>query len=116
VLRLVLWTTSIWGLAILNNHFTLLALGIHLPITASMLILVGLQAGISLPAIPGTIGLFEYICVLALSLFGIDQSLALSYGILLHAIVLVPSTIAGMISFWVLGLSGQRQKFQDGVI
>jgi len=116
LVRLVLWTALIWGLAILNNQFALLALDIHLPLTASLLILFGLQAGISLPAIPGTIGLFEFICVLVLSVFGIDQALALSYGLLLHAIVLVPSTLAGMVSFWALGLSGQRDKFQDGLV
>ena len=115
LLRLIFWTALIWGLAITTNYFTLLALDIHLPLTASMLILFGLQAGISLPAIPGTIGLFEYICVLALSVFGVDQALALSFGLLLHAIVLVPTTLAGMVSFWILGLSGQREKFQDAV-
>ena len=78
-----------------------------------VLVLVGLQAGISLPAIPGTIGLFEYICILALSVFGVDQSLALSFGLLLHAIVLIPTTLAGIASFWVLGLFGQRKKYQD---
>jgi len=76
---------------------------------------VGLQAGISLPAIPGTIGLFEYICILALSFFNIDPSTALSYGLLLHAVVLLPPLLAGMISFWVLGLTRERQKYQDGM-
>ena len=111
MLRLVLWTALVWSTALLINHLVLLALDIHLPLTASLLLLIGLQAGISLPAIPGAIGLFEYICVLALSVFGIDQSVALSYGLLLHALVFVPPILAGMISFWALGLSGQRQNF-----
>jgi uncharacterized protein (TIRG00374 family) len=115
LLRLVLWTGLIWCLAILTNYFTLLALDIHLPIPASMLILFVLQAGISIPSIPGTIGLFEYICVLTLSVYGINQSLALSFGLLLHAIVLIPSTLAGMVSFWSLGLSGQQGRFQDTI-
>jgi uncharacterized protein (TIRG00374 family) len=113
LLRLTFWTAVIWIMAVVTNYFTLLALDIHLPIAASMLILFGLQAGISLPAIPGTIGLFEYICVLALAYFGIDQATALSFGLLLHAIVLAPSMVAGTLSFWILGLSGQREKFQD---
>ena len=115
LLRLIFWTVLIWGFAITTNTLTLLAFDIHLPITASLLVLVGLQAGISLPAIPGTIGLFEFICVLALSVFGVDQTLALSFGLLLHAIVLLPTTLAGMASFWFLGLSGQRHKYQDGI-
>ncbi len=116
MLRLVLWTALIWGTALVINHLVLLAFDIHLPLTASLLLLIGLQAGISLPAIPGAIGLFEYICVLALSVFGIEQSVALSYGLLLHALIFIPSILAGMISFWALGLSGQRQNFRDGIV
>jgi uncharacterized protein (TIRG00374 family) len=111
--RLILWTVLIWALAIATNHLVLLALDIQLPISASILILVGLQAGISLPAIPGTIGLFEYICILALSVYGIDQALAFSYGLLLHTILLIPIILTGTISFWVLGLSDQRKKFRN---
>ncbi len=113
MLRLALWTALVWSTALLINQLVMLALDIHLPLTASLLLLVGLQAGISLPAVPGAIGLFEYICVLALSVFGIDQATALSYGLLLHAIVFIPQILAGMISFWALGLSGQRQNFQS---
>lgn len=39
LVRLVIWTTMIWILAIITNHFVLLALDIYLPIAASMLIL-----------------------------------------------------------------------------
>ena len=114
MLRLVFWTALVWSTALLINHLALLSLDIHLPLTASLLLLVGLQAGISLPAVPGAIGLFEFICVLALSVFGVDQSLALSYGLLLHALIFIPSILGGLISFWALGLSGQRQSYQDG--
>jgi uncharacterized membrane protein YbhN (UPF0104 family) len=63
-----------------------------------------LQAGISIPSIPGKIGIFEYICVLSLVAFKVDPARAFSYGILLHAIVLLPTTILGLIFFWRLGL------------
>jgi uncharacterized protein (TIRG00374 family) len=115
-LKLIAWTIVIWLTAILTNQITLLALGIRLPLTASLLILIGLQAGISLPSVPGRIGIFEYICVLALSLFLIDQTIALGFGFLLHGIVLVPSTLIGLISFWYLGLAKERPKFDRGVV
>jgi uncharacterized membrane protein YbhN (UPF0104 family) len=105
ILKIGLWSALIWGTAILNNHLTLLALDIHLPLTASILILIALQAGISIPSVPGRFGIFEYICVLALSVYGIDQATAFSYGILLHAIVMLPSTIVGLIFIVSSGLS-----------
>jgi uncharacterized protein (TIRG00374 family) len=115
LIRLIFWTVIIWITAVVTNYFVLLSLDIHLPAAAPMLILFGLQAGVSLSAIPATIGLFEYICVLALAVFGIDQATALSFGLLLHAIVLFANISVGTLSFWVLGLSGQRDKFQDAI-
>jgi uncharacterized protein (TIRG00374 family) len=105
LLKLGLWSSIVWGTALLNNHLTLLALNIHLPITASLLILVALQAGISIPSVPGRFGIFEYICVLALGVYGIDQATAFSYGILLHAIVMLPTTVLGLVFFATSGLS-----------
>jgi uncharacterized membrane protein YbhN (UPF0104 family) len=63
-----------------------------------------LMAGISLPSAPGRIGIFEYSCILALSIFGIRQAQALSYGILLHAVVLLPTTLLGLLAFLRLGV------------
>ena len=93
---LAFWTVLIWGTAILNNHLMLLALGIDVPITASLLLLVVLQAGISVSTVPASIGIFEYLCVVALSLFNVDQAQALSFGVLLHAVVMLPIALAGL--------------------
>ena len=105
LLKLGLWSAIVWGTALLNNHLALLALNIHLPLTASLLVLIALQAGISIPSVPGRFGIFEYICVLALGVYGIDQATAFSYGILLHAIVMLPTTLLGLLFFASSGLS-----------
>jgi uncharacterized protein (TIRG00374 family) len=114
--KLVFWSVVVWGTALLTNHLTLLAFDIRLPFTASLLILIGLQAGISIPSVPGRIGIFEYICVLALTLFNVEQILSVSYGILLHAIVLVPSTLLGLVAFWLLGLTGKQDSFRKDMV
>jgi len=42
------WLSAVvWGTALLNNHLALLALGLRLPLSASLLTLIALQAGIS---------------------------------------------------------------------
>jgi glycosyltransferase 2 family protein len=107
--KLVGWTALIWGTAIANNYLTFLALPMALerPLLASLLILVALQVGISLPTAPGTIGVFQYICVVALGLLGVDESLAFSYGVVLHAIVMLPTTLLGVGFFWVWGMPGK---------
>ena len=38
-----------------------------------LLVLVVLQVGITLPSVPGRIGVFEYLCILSLAVFGVAQ-------------------------------------------
>lgn len=110
------WLSAVvWGTALLNNHLALLALGLRLPLSASLLTLIALQAGISLPSAPGKIGVFETICVLALSVFGVGAAQGLAYGLLLHAVVLLPSTLLGLLAFWKLGMGWRGAPAGNGV-
>lgn len=104
LIELAFWTTIIWVTSIVNNYLVLLALKLRLPLAAPVLILVSLQAGISLPSIPGRLGIFQYICVLALGIYGIDQTLAISYSILLHSIALLTIILSGLVCAWILGV------------
>ncbi len=110
--RVVAWSLVIWGTAVLTNQLTLLALEIRLPLPAPVLLLVALLAGITIPGIPGRIGLFEYICVLTLGLFGVPDDVAFGYGVLLHAIIAVPSTLTGLFAFWLLRPAGGQVEWE----
>jgi len=100
------WSALIWLAALATNQLVLQALDLRLPWTASLLVLVVLQVGITLPSVPGRIGIFEYLCILSLAVFSVAQAQALTYGILLHAVVLLPTTLAGLVAIWLLGLKG----------
>lgn len=102
-LRVSLWSALIWVTATLTNTLTLMALGIEAPAAASLFVLFVLIAGINIPAAPGRIGVFEYICVLALGVFGVGQAAALSFGLLLHALVYLPVILGGMVALWASG-------------
>lgn len=109
LLKVALQSTAAWALAILTNFLVMLALQIDLEswarmLVASLLTLVALTVGIAVPSVPGRIGIFEYICVLALGVFGVSQAVAFAYGVLLHSIVFIPSTLAGLISIMILGI------------
>jgi glycosyltransferase 2 family protein len=97
---LAVWTVVIWATAVLNNHLIVLALDLRLPLSASLLLLIVLQAGITIPSMPGGIGVFEYLCILSLAVFGVSHSVALGYGILLHAIVMLPPISASLVLLW----------------
>jgi glycosyltransferase 2 family protein len=105
-----------WIIPIFTNHLTLLALEIHLPLTASLLTMILLQASVAIPSVPGRIGLFEYMCVLSLSVFGIAEGTAFTYGVLLHVIALLPSTLAGILFFWLLSSKGHKRSPTNAMV
>lgn len=94
-----------WGSAVLTNYFTLLALGVFLPLVASAFLLLVLQIGVAVPSAPGKIGVFQYITILGLSVFSVAQAPALSVGILLYLLVYVPPVIAALLILWSRNLS-----------
>jgi uncharacterized membrane protein YbhN (UPF0104 family) len=106
--RSLFWTAVIWATAVLNNYLILQAFQLHLPWMAPFLVLMVLQIGISLPSTPGSIGIFEYGCILALSLFSVERADALSYGFVLHAVVFLPVVILGFLAFLYLGLNSEK--------
>jgi uncharacterized protein (TIRG00374 family) len=99
---LVLATALIWITAILTNWLVMLAMHIDAPAIAAVLILVVLQAGISLPSLPGKIGILEYLCILSLAVFGVGQATGLGFGVMLHVIIYLPIFGLGVLSFWAL--------------
>jgi uncharacterized protein (TIRG00374 family) len=63
------------------------------------------------PSTPGYIGVFDAPVKAILVLFGVDPNVAASYTLLLHAALIVPVVLLGLVFTWRLGLSvGQLQK------
>lgn len=93
LIQIAAWTVIAWATALLNNWLILHALNLPPSWIAALAVLIVLQAGISLPSSPGRIGVFQYLCILALSWFNISQANGLTYGILLQAIVFLPPTL-----------------------
>jgi len=108
LVKIVIWSAIIWITAVLTNYLCMLALDIYLPITASILVLILLQVGMTLPSVPGRIGIFEYLCVLALGVFGVNDSTAFSYGLLLHVVALLPQTIIGLGFLGIMSISNKH--------
>ncbi len=109
-MNLVLWGWSAgnWALMIFTNALMFWAFGLRLPWTAAPLLLAILNIGIIVPSSPGRIGIFHYLCVLTLGLYGVDAALALACGILLHAVVYVPIFLLGIYYLWRENLSWAR--------
>lgn len=102
---LLAWSLIIWGAGILTNYLVLKALDLSLPPAAPLLVWLVLQIGVTLPSAPGFVGVFEYLCMVALGVFQVAPGPALTYGVLLHIVVFAPTTLLGIAFFWRTGLS-----------
>jgi len=104
------WSVLIWLLAALTNYIAFLALRLHLSFLAAVFLLVVLQVGVAIPSSPGKVGVFHYLCLLALSVFGVERNLALSYGLLLYFIVFLPPIFLGVLFLGWENVSWRRLK------
>jgi hypothetical protein len=102
------WTLVAWLVAALTNLLLLAAFGLAPSLQISLFLLVVLQAGIAVPSTPGKVGVFQFLCVLALSVFNVPASVAFGYGVVLYLIVL--GSICGWAVFglWQRGLNLRR--------
>ena len=95
--NLALWGLSVlsWLLAATTNYLLFRAFGMALSFAAAAFLLVVLQVGIAPPSVPGKLGVFHYLVVLGLSLFGVARGLALSYALMLYAVALLSKVVVG---------------------
>jgi glycosyltransferase 2 family protein len=87
----------IWVLFAFSIWTGLHAAHLDLPLAASWTVLAFLGLGVSLPSSPGYIGVVQAATVLALALFSVPRTEALSFSILIHASQLFPVTLYGLV-------------------
>jgi uncharacterized membrane protein YbhN (UPF0104 family) len=104
ILGIVLYTGLLWALTV--AVIVLLAEAFHLgvPWEASLVIVVALAFGVSLPSAPGFVGTFHYAVFASLLIYGVPRSEALSYAIVLHAASILPVFFLGLVFLWSEGL------------
>jgi uncharacterized protein (TIRG00374 family) len=100
-----LFSVIVWLVEATTYYVVGLSFNINLPLYVSILTVVIVNLGITIPSAPGYIGTFEFFCISALALFSVEESVALSFAIVLHAVLFVPITVIGLICFWKDNLS-----------
>lgn len=107
-LSVLAWSVSIWGLYGAVNYVLLVAVGQRPSALAALFLLAVLQLGVAVPSSPGRVGVYHYLCVQALAVFGVEGSSALSYAIVLHLISVVVPMALGAALAWRLGVDKWR--------
>lgn len=107
-LWLQLLSVSMWLLGVSINYLVFLAMDVQVSWLGAFLLLAVLTVGGIVPSSPGKIGVFQYLCILTLGLFGVDKSIGLTYGILLYLVAYGTPIVGGVIALWLGGINLQR--------
>lgn len=93
--EVLIWTALMWITAGLANLLLFLALDIRVEWSAMWFLLIVLQIGTRVPALPANLGVFHYLVILTLSLYGVAEARALGFALLLHLIVFILPAFIG---------------------
>lgn len=100
VAALVATSFGAWLFCLLPVDMILRSFNIHLPLTASMFILILLVFAVMVPASPGYIGTYHYACYKGLSVFGVPETTSVSIALVMHGTSFFPVIIAGFYYLW----------------
>ena len=90
-------SVGIWLVLALAVWTALHAAHLDLPLAASWAVLAFMGLGVSLPSSPGFVGVIQAATVLALALFSVPRTEALSFSLIFHAAQYFPVTLFGLV-------------------
>jgi uncharacterized protein (TIRG00374 family) len=102
----LVWTLGSWIVLAVSAWCVLQAFNLHLPWTASMFLIVAVTFAQAVPASAGSVGVFELAARAALVAYGVPPAVALSAGLVLHAVSALPFIALGAVGMARLGVSG----------
>lgn len=104
-LALFAWTILHWTTHALALWLGFLAVGIEVPVTASLFLQGIIAIGVAVPSSPGFFGVFEAAATVGLEVYGVPKDLAVSWALGYHLLSFIPITVIGAVYFVRLGLS-----------
>lgn len=98
------WTLAHWLLNALGFWLAFKAVSIEAPFSAALFLQAFIALGTAVPALPGFFGVFEYMSVQGLGIYGVGQEQAATWAIAYHLFSFVPITLIGAWYFTRLGV------------
>ena len=95
LLKVFFWMLLNWSIALFYQFLLLKSFVPDTKLVWAVFMLGTLALGVSIPSSPGNIGLYEASITLALSAFGVDQSVAFAYALTSHVLSLLVTTLLG---------------------
>ncbi|MEX2430781.1 MAG: lysylphosphatidylglycerol synthase transmembrane domain-containing protein [Dehalococcoidia bacterium] len=91
-------TVAYWGILVIGAWALGASMGIGLPVLPMALVVLGaIFFGTAVPSLPGGIGTFEWAVITLLGIWDVPPDPALAFGLVLHVVLFVPSTLVTVI-------------------
>lgn len=100
LVRVLFWTTMAWLLSLLNMLTLFTAFGLNLPVAAGVVLIITLLFSNIVPSPPALVGVMHVIAVVVLGEYGVSQTVAMGFGILLNVITVAPLIVIGALALW----------------
>lgn len=107
----LLFTCLIWFLDGIGMMISARAFSIEISLSQSLLLLVGLGLSSAIPSTPGYVGIYQYVAVTILAIFGFPKSRALAFIIVIQAIAMLLTLVWGLLGLGMLGID--RSELRD---
>lgn len=108
------WSIAVWATSGLFILVMMLAFNIDAPLSAAFLLLCVTSLGMTVPSSPGYIGVYHWLVVSTLYIFGVNRELALSFAFALHALTFLPLTLIGI--YFMMRENYSLQRIEEGAL
>lgn len=108
-------TFLMYACQILAYWMVMEAYGIHRSVLIGAIVFLIVHLGTALPNAPANVGTYQFFCVVALSFFDVDKSVATGFSVVVFIILSVPLWALGAVAFVRSGttLANIRRKIPD---
>ncbi|MBZ0273995.1 flippase-like domain-containing protein [bacterium] len=103
---IVVTSIAIWVVSAFNMYYAVYAFDVELSFRAVVVLIMAVAVAVAVPAAPGYVGVYHYLAQQALVKYaGVEETLALSIAVIIHATNYLPQTVLGLARFAYEGLS-----------
>ncbi len=95
----LLLSLFVWGIELVMIYILLVSFGITTPLWAPILLIVGINLAILIPATSGSFGPYEFSIILVLGLFSVPKETAIAFAITLHFLEIIFVLLVGLIYY-----------------
>ena len=104
VITILMWAIYTFVFQIVFYSFDFVQI-YSLPWYAALVLLVITTISILVPSSPGYVGTYHYLCTLALGMFSVPESPALSFAVVMHGLSFIPVLVLGLVILSIEGLN-----------